>query len=84
MDLVKDFIVDTWEECKSNSMAIVNALNGPVLALRLRIMGMLPGLLGTRVSRCWEVSLAQVSWMIVYVYVAPPLTMGAWSMAMAA
>ena len=29
-----------------------------------------------------EVTLAQVGWMIVDVYVAPPLTMGAWSIAM--
>ena len=47
------------------------------------IMGKLLGLMGRIVKRCVrEVSLAQVSCILMYVYVAPPTPVGAWSMAL--
>ena len=55
----------------------------PVLTLQLGILGKLLGLMGRIVKRCvMEVSLAQVSCILMYVYVAPPTPVGAWSMAL--
>ena len=51
-----------------------------VLTLQLGILGKL---LGRIVKGCVrEVSLAQVSCILMYVYVAPPAPVGAWSMAL--
>ena len=47
------------------------------------ILGKLLGLMGRIVKGCVrEVSLAQVSCILMYVYVAPPTPVGAWSMAL--
>ena len=55
---------------------MLSVLNNPVLTLQL---GKLLGLMGRIVKGCVrEVSLAQV----MYVYVAPPTPVGAWSMAL--
>ena len=55
-------------------------LNNPVLTLQLGILG---ELLGRIVNGCVrEVSLAQVSCILMYVYVALPTPVGAWSMAL--
>ena len=49
----------------------------------LGILGKLLGLMGRIVKGCVrEVSLAQVSCILMYVYVAPPTPVGAWSMAL--
>ena len=49
----------------------------------LWILGKLLGLMGKIVKGCVrEVSLAQVSCILMYVYVAPPTPVGAWSMAL--
>ena len=45
--VVKEFIVDMWEEHNSKLYGEVNALNSPILTLWL---GMLLGLLGVTVS----------------------------------
>ena len=59
-------------------MVILNVLNNPVVTLQL---GKLLGLMGRIVKGCVrEVSLAQVSCILMYVYVAPPTPVGAWSM----
>ena len=58
-------------------MAIMHVLTNPILSLQ-------PGiylLRGGMVSDCVrEVSLAQVSLILTYVYVAPPTLVGVWSM----
>ena len=57
--------------------------NNPVLTLQLGILGKLLGLMGRIVKGCVrEVSLAQVSCILMYVYVAPPTPVGTWSMAL--
>ena len=57
--------------------------NIPVLTLQLGILWILLGLMDRMVKGCVrEVSLAQVSCMLLYVYVAPPTPVGAWSMAL--
>ena len=54
-------------------MVMLSVLNNPVLTLQLGILGKLLGLMGRIVKRCvMEVSLAQVSCILMYVYVAPP------------
>ena len=54
-----------------------------VLTLQLGILGKLLRLMDRIVKRCVrEVSLAQVSCILMYVYVAPPTPVGAWSMAL--
>ena len=54
-------------------------------SLQLGILGKLLGLMGRIVKGCVrEVSLAQVSCILMYVYVAPPTTVGAWSLALGA
>ena len=61
-------------------MVMLSVLNNPVLTLQL---GKLLGLMGRIVKgRVREVSLAQVSCILMYVYVAPPTPVGAWSMAL--
>ena len=61
-------------------MAIQYVLNNPVLTLQ---PGISLGLMGGIAKGCVrEVSLAQVSCMLVYVCVAPPTPVGAWSMAL--
>ena len=75
--LVKAYIIDIWEE---RYMVMLSVLNNPVFTLQLGILGKL---LGRIVKRCvMEVSLAQVSCILMYVYVAPPTPVGAWSMAL--
>ena len=50
---------------------------------KIRVIYILLGLMGRIVKRCvMEVSLAQVSCILMYVYVAPPTPVGAWSMAL--
>ena len=64
-------------------MVMLSVLNNPVLTLQLGILGRLLGLMGRIVKGCVrEVSLAQVSCILMYVYVAPPTPVGAWSMAL--
>ena len=64
-------------------MVMLSVLNNPVLTLQLGILGKLLELMGRIVKRCvMEVSLAQVSCILMYVYVAPPTPVGAWSMAL--
>ena len=64
-------------------MVMLSVLNNPVLTLQLGILGKLLGLMGRIVKRCVrEVSLAQVSCILMYVCVAPPTPVGAWSMAL--
>ena len=59
---------------------MLSVLNNPVLTLQL---GKLLWLMGRIVKGCVrEVSLAQVSCILMYVYVAPPTPVGAWSMAL--
>ena len=59
--LVKEYIIDIWEERKSNPV-MLSVLNNPVLTLQLGILGKLLGLMGRIVKGCVrEVSLAQVS-----------------------
>ena len=61
-------------------MVMLSVLNNPALTLQLGILGL--GLMGRIVKRCVrEVSLAQVSCIVMYVYVAPSTPVGAWSMA---
>ena len=81
--LVKAYIIDIWEERKSKYMVMLSVLNNPVLTLQLGILGKLLWLMGRIVKGCVrEVSLAQVSCILMYVYVAPPTPVGAWSMAL--
>ena len=62
---------------------MLSVLNNPALTLQLGILEKLLGLMGRIVKGCVrEVSLAQVSCILMYVYVAPPTSMGAWSMAL--
>ena len=64
-------------------MVMLSVLNNPVLTLQLGILGKLLGLMGRIVKRCVrEVSLAQVRCILMYVCVAPPTPVGAWSMAL--
>ena len=64
-------------------MVMLSVLNNPVLTLQLGILGKLLGLMGRIVKGCVrEVSLAQESCILMYVYVAPPTLVGAWSMAL--
>ena len=54
-------------------MAMLNVLNNPVLTLQLRILRIFLGLMGRIVKGCVrEVRLAQVSCILMYVYVALP------------
>ena len=54
-------------------MVMLSVLNNPVLTLQLGILGKLLWLMGRIVKGCVrEVSLAQVSCILMYVYVAPP------------
>ena len=59
-------------------MVMLSVLNNPVLTLQLGILGKFLGLMG----RIVKGSLAQVSCILMYVYVAPPTPVGAWSMAL--
>ena len=62
---------------------MLSVLNNPVLTLQLGILGKLLGLMGRIVKGCVrEVSLAQVSCILMYVYVTPPTPVGVWSMAL--
>ena len=62
---------------------MLNVLNNLVLTLQLGILGILLGLMGRIVKGCVRgVSLAQVSCILMYDYVAPPTPVGAWSMAL--
>ena len=64
-------------------MVMLSVLNNPALTLQLGILGKLLGLMGRIVKECVrEVSLAQVSCILMYVYVAPPTPVGAWLMAL--
>ena len=64
-------------------MVMLSVLNNPVLTLQLGILGKLLGVMGRIVKGCVrEVSLAQVSCILMYVYVAPPTPAGAWPMAL--
>ena len=57
---------------------MLSVLNNPVLTLQLGILGKLLGLMGRIVKGCVrEVSLAQISCILMYVYVAPPTPVGA-------
>ena len=81
--LVKAYIIDIWGNENLSYMVMLSVLNNPVLTLQLGILGKLLGLMGRIVKRCvMEVSLAQVSCILMYVYVAPPTPVGAWSMAL--
>ena len=59
---------------------MLNVLNNPVLIFQLGILGILLGLMVKGCVR--EVSLAQVSCILMYVYVASPTLVGAWLMAL--
>ena len=64
-------------------MVRLSVLNNPVLTLQLGILGKLLWLMGRIVKGCVRVvSLAQVSCILMYVYVAPPTPVGEWSMAL--
>ena len=81
--LVKAYIIDIWRNENLSYMVMLSVLNNPVLTLQLGILGKLLGLMGRIVKGCVrEVSLAQVSCILMYVYVAPPTPVGAWSMAL--
>ena len=83
LPLVEAYIIDIWEERNLGYMAMLNVLNNPVLTLQLGILGKLLGLMGGIVKGCVRgVSLAQVNCILMYVYVAPPTPVGAWSMAL--
>ena len=70
-------------ERKSRLYGDIECAQHPVLTLQLGILGKLLGLMGRIVKGCVrEVSLAQVSCILMYVYVAPPTPVGAWSMAL--
>ena len=74
--LVKAYVIDIWEERKSK-------LYGDVECAQQPRPGKLLGLMGRIVKGCVrEVSLAQVSCILMYVYVAPPTPVGAWPMAL--
>ena len=64
-------------------MVMLSVLNNPDLTLQLGILGKLLGLMGRIVKGCVrEVSLAQVSCILMYTYVALPTPVGVWSMAL--
>ena len=66
-----------------HSAFFIPIFNNPVLTLQLGILGKLLWLMGRIVKGCVrEVSLAQVSCILMYVYVAPPTPVGAWLMAL--
>ena len=80
--LVKVYIIDIWEERLYGNVDCTQQPR-PVLTLQLGILGKLLGLIGRIVKGCVrEVSLAQVSCILTYVYVAPPTSVGACSMAL--
>ncbi len=76
--LVKAYIIDIWEERKSND---VDCAQQPRPHSPTGDLGEIAGV--RIVKGCVsEVSLAQVSCILMYVYVAPPTPVGAWSMAL--
>ena len=78
--LVKAYIIDIWEERKSKIYGDVECAQQP---RPHSPTGKLLGLMGRIVKGCVrEVSLAQVSCILMYVYVALPTPVGAWSMAL--
>ena len=81
--LVKAYIIDIWEERKSKLYGDVECAQQPRPHSPTGDLGKLLGLMGRIVKGCVrEVSLAQVSCILMYVYVAPPTPVGAWSMAL--
>ena len=78
------YIIDIYGRKENlGYMAMLNAVNNPILTLQLGILGKLLGSMGRIVKGCVrEVSLAHVSCILMYVYVAPPTPVGAWSMAL--
>ena len=78
--LVKAYIIDIWEERKSKLYGDVECAQQP---RPHSPTGKLLGLMDRIVKGCVrEVSLAQLSCILMYVYVAPPTPVGAWSMAL--
>ena len=80
MALVKAYIIDIIMGGKNlgYNMVMLNVLNNLVLTLQLGILGKLLGLIGRIVKGCVrEVSLAQVSCIVMYVNVALPTPVGA-------
>ena len=78
--LVKAYIIDIWEERKSKLYGDVECAQQPCPHSPT---GKLLWLMGRIVKGCVrEVSLAQVSCILMYVYVAPPTPAGAWSIAL--
>ena len=74
--LFKVYIIDIARKENLGYMAMLNL----ILTLQLGILGKL---LARIVMGCIrELSLAQVSCVLMYVYVAPPTPVGAWSMAL--
>ena len=81
--LVKAYIIDIWEERKSKLYGDVECAQQSRPRSPTGVLGKLLELMGRIVKGCVsEVSLAQVSCILMYVYVAPPTPVGAWSMAL--
>ena len=80
LDLVKGYVLDVWEERKSRlygENACAQQLSPQSLT------GDHGDIVGVKVQDCTsEVSLAKVSCLMMYTYVAPPTLVGAWSMAL--
>ena len=72
--LVKAYIIDIWEERKSKLYGDVECAQQPRPHSPTWDLGKLLGLMGRIVKGCVrDVSLAQVSCILMYVYVAPPV-----------
>ena len=79
--LVKAYIIDIWEERKSKLYGDVECAQQPRPHSPTGDLGEIAVVNGQN-SEVREVSLAQVSCILMYVYVAPPTPVGAWSMAL--
>ena len=68
-------------------MIMLSVLNNPVLTLQLGILGKLLGLMGRIVKGCvrevYKPGTGKL-YILMYIYVAPPTPVGAWSMALGA
>ena len=81
--LVKAYIIDIWEERKSKLYGDVECAQQPRPHSPTGDLGEIAVVNGRMVKGCVrEVSLAQVSCILMYIYVAPPTPVGAWSMAL--
>ena len=78
--LVKAYIINIWEERKSKLYGDVECAQQPHPHSPTGDLGEIAGRMVKGCVR--EVSLAQVSCILMYVYVAPPTPVGAWSMAL--